>query len=105
TKKLDLTLLVYVRPGKIGAGSPDTGHSYTGETWQLYAMADKEPVDVTLNAAFDDGSSPPNPVATPRDLPDSQNVNDGIKLARGVVHAVQDNSNQAGQIYKVVAIW
>jgi hypothetical protein len=99
SKKLHLTLEVYARPGTNGAGLSPTAHDYTGETWQLYAVAKDNP-DTELNPAFVDGTG----TDTPRNLPDSRNVNDGVKLIHGVL-SIDGENQPTGDIYKVVAIW
>jgi hypothetical protein len=99
TKKLHLVIHVYARPGRTGAGVAPAPHVYTAETWQLYAVVDDNP-EIPLNAAFLDGAG----VATPRPLPDSYNVNDGVKIIHGIVH-IANNNNQTGDMYKVKCIW
>lgn len=99
SKKLHLTLHVYARPGNNGAGVSPDSHDYTGETWQLYAVIADNP-EIQLNPAFVDGAG----ADTPRNLPDSRNVNDGVKVIRGTIH-IDGALQPTGDIYKVVAIW
>lgn len=92
--RLHLTVRVFCRPG---VGSADT-HDYSGETWQLYAVAEGQP-ETRLNFVFGDGASPPAAVA--QNLPDSYEVETGIKVVQGVahLHGPHETPNPAGTYY------
>lgn len=100
TKKLHLTLEIYAKAGRTGAGDGPQAHDYTNESWQLYAMAVDGDQEIRLNAAFVDSTE----IATARSLPDSRDIFDGVKLIEGVV-SLTNNNNAVGDVYKVVAFW
>ena len=99
SKKLHLTLHAYARPGNNGAGISPSAHVYAGETWQLTAAIFDNP-ETELNVAFVDSVG----TATPRPLPDSWDIADGVKIVHGVLN-ILGNTQPTGDIYKVVAIW
>jgi hypothetical protein len=92
--RLHLTLEIYWR-----ARSGSSAHVYTNETWQLYARSLD---DRDLNFVFNDGASPPAAVA--QNLPDSYEVESGIKRIRGTAHLVGAGDSLAGD-YIVRATW
>jgi hypothetical protein len=80
--RLHLTLEIFFRPD---APTADGVHAYAGETWQLFAAADGVNPEIALNFVFDNGGSPPVRVDQP--LPNSWEVESGIKAIQGIVVA------------------
>lgn len=97
--RLHLTVFAFVRPNQIGAGSGGAAHVYTGETWQLTVVAQGTP-DAMCNDVLVD---PVTGAATAQPLPDSYEVETGVKELAGVLN-LQNNANGPGSWY-VTCIW
>lgn len=103
TAKLHLTMLVFARPGANGVAAVSPGaHDYTGETWQLTAVADGNP-PIECNAVFFDNNFPP--VATPRPLPDTYEVDSGVKVIHGVAHVIGNADDSDADIMMLRCVW
>lgn len=97
--RLHLTVHMFARPNKTGAGVGGQAHTYTGENWQLYSVAEGTPA-VRTNAVFTD---PSTGLAAVVQLPDTYEGETGVKAIEGDVNLVA-NSNGSDD-YVVQCIW
>lgn len=97
--RLHLTVLAFPRPNQIGAGDGGGTHDYTNENWQLTTVAQGTP-PIPLNDVFVD---PSTGLAAPAQLPDSYEVESGIKEIDGVLN-LQSNGNPHESWY-ITCIW
>lgn len=97
--RLHLTVAIFARPNKTGAGTGGGAHDYTGETWQLYIVADGTP-SVRTNAVF---VNPATGLAAAVALPDTYEGQTGAKVIEGDVELVDNNNGNDS--YFVQCIW
>lgn len=97
--RLNLTIHVFARPNKTGAGVGGGAHNYTGETWQAFCVADGTP-SVRTDAIFTD---PTTGLPTAVGLPDTYEGATGVKVIEVDV-AIVANGNGSDD-YVAQLIW